>query len=699
MSAEPESQFQSKPALFLLTIGFLIFLVYSNTLNASWHLDDYHIIPQNPGVRISDLSISSLVKAITADPYTGERLYRPVSMLSFALNWYLHQNSLPGYHLVSIAVHILTTFMLFYVIRELFKTPRLRHTSQEGVRFISWVTVLLWALNPVQVQAVTYIVQRMTSLAALFYVIAIWCFLRGRMTPDPVKRALIWVGCAVMYLLAIGSKENAITLPISLVAFELLFFPHSGFKLTRPKTIAVLVSGSLALGGLTAVLIYSSRGSIWTFLADLYARRPFTLEERLLTEPRILWHYISLLFYPVPQRLSIEYDIAVSTSFLTPWTTLPALLCLVGLLIAGIGLARSRPLVSLAVLFFLINQIPESTILPLELVFEHRNYLPSMFLFLPVAAVLKDVIDHYRASSKVFAVALAVCGALLIVAFGSGTYIRNMAWATEKSLWQDAQRKAPQSPRPLVNLSAKYYEKIGRVDLGVALNHEALRLSEGQPRQFKALCLKNIGNYHYSQGDYAKALSYYDKALTQDSAFVEAILNRNRTLLKLGRMEEALAGINKLIEEKGKNERFLELKGLILVARSNFADALKSFRNALSLAPYSRKVLLDVGACLNLMGYSNQAGFFFGRCVQLYPNDPMAVLWDVENLLRMNRVAPATDRVDAWIQKRSIDPLMKALESDTDYPSYFPTSFKLARSLVAERLCARSNRLSVASRR
>ena len=689
MSAIRESEPSFNPALTILIFSLFVLLVYSNTFDASWHLDDYHVIPQNPGIHISELDLQSLGKAATADPYTGERLYRPVAMLSFALNWYLHQDALPGYHLVNIAVHILATFMLFCVIRELFRTPRLKHTPQEDVRFIAWMAVLLWSLNPVQVQAVTYIVQRMTSLAALFYVMGIWSFLRGRRTSDPVKRGLIWAGCAAMYLLAVGSKENAITLPLALVLVELLFFPHSGLKLLRPKWIAGVLLAVLVLAGLSTVLIYSSRGSVLEFLTDLYARRPFTFAERILTEPRIIWYYLSLLFYPIPPRLSIEYDIALSVSLWQPWTTLPAIIGLAGLMIAGVALARPKPLVSLAVLYFLVNHIPESTVLPLELAFEHRNYLPSMFLFIPVAAALKRLIDHYQSRSKRFAVSLAVFISLLVAAFGSGTYIRNMAWATEKSLWEDARRKAPTSPRPLVNLAAKYYEPIGRVDLAVALNHEALRLSDGQPKQFKAICLKNIGNYYYIRGAYEKALAHYDEALKQDPAFVEARLNRNRVLASSGRLDEALDGVSALIEEQGKKKRFLELQGSILASQSRFAEALTVFRKGLGIAPQERKALLNIGACLSLLGYYDQAGLFLGRCSQLYPGDPMALLWTVENQLRNDRRKQAAERLDRWIDREGLRSLEEVIKQYVGAPLSFPVDFRLARALMAERLAAR----------
>ena len=122
----------------------------------------------------------------------------------------------------------------------------------------------------------------------------------------------------------------------------------------------------------------------------------FTLKERLLTEPRIIIYYLSEIFYPMASRLSLVHDIKISTSFFKPWTTIPAILAIISLLGIGLSQAIKRPIIAFAIFFYFINHIIESTILPLELIFEHRNYLPSFFLFFPVATGLIWMIDYFK---------------------------------------------------------------------------------------------------------------------------------------------------------------------------------------------------------------------------------------------------------------------------------------------------------------
>jgi hypothetical protein len=178
-------------------------------------------------------------------------------------------------------------------------------------------------------------------------------------------------------------------------------------------------------------------GNSFSFI-DGFQGRPFSLYERLLSEPRIVLFYLSLIFYPLPGRLSIEHDITLSTSLFNPWTTLPAILFHLILIGFGLSQIKKRPLLALAILFFYLNHVIESTIIPLELIFEHRNYLPSLFLFLPVAAGFKKLLDIYQEKNRVFRSVLLYSSVLIIIIIGAGTYIRNMAWATEKALWEDA---------------------------------------------------------------------------------------------------------------------------------------------------------------------------------------------------------------------------------------------------------------------
>ena len=131
---------------------------------------------------------------------------------------------------------------------------------------------------------------------------------------------------------------------------------------------------------------------------------PFTMTERLLTEMRVLVYYMSQLFYPVPTRLSIDHDIVISTSLIHPWTTLPAGLFLIALTITGVVVLEKHPLIGFSILFFLINHVIESSIIPLELIFEHRNYLPSFFMFVPVALGLQWLFGRYGHASHLHAI-------------------------------------------------------------------------------------------------------------------------------------------------------------------------------------------------------------------------------------------------------------------------------------------------------
>ena len=186
-------------------------------------------------------------------------------------------------------------------------------------------------------------------------------------------------------------------LPLVLFLTETVFFQNLEFPKTR-KTIAIAAASIGILGGviLACILVDANELSI---LKD-YQYRSFSLWQRLLTEPRIIVLYLSQLFYPMPFRLSIEHDIVISKTFFDPWTNLPAILSLGVLIGTGFLQIKKRPILAFGLLFFFINHLIESSFLPLELVFEHRNYLPSMFLFFPVAAGLFWLMDYFNEKNR-----------------------------------------------------------------------------------------------------------------------------------------------------------------------------------------------------------------------------------------------------------------------------------------------------------
>ena len=187
-------------------------------------------------------------------------------------------------------------------------------------------------------------------------------------------------------------------LPISILLYDIVLIQGA----TRDNLLRLLKYAWIPLTVLVLlVLLYAESVSA---ILNAYSVRPFTLAERLLTEPRILIFYITLLLYPIPSRLTLLHDIEISRSLFEPWTTLPALLAVGLFCLSAVVMARRKPLLSYCMLFFFLNHLIEGTIIPLELIYEHRNYIPSMLFFVPIAVLMVRCLDYfsYRRSFQVF---------------------------------------------------------------------------------------------------------------------------------------------------------------------------------------------------------------------------------------------------------------------------------------------------------
>jgi tetratricopeptide (TPR) repeat protein len=620
----------------LLSLSLMIVLIYSNAFNASWHLDDRSNIVNNRGLHITNLRLSSLMRTFFTSPQSGgaitDELYRPIPCLTFAINWYFGKDRVFGYHVVNILVHILTAYLLFLTILNILKSPNLKNQYQGKENFIAFLAAVLWAINPIQVQTVTYIVQRMASMAAMFYILSIYLYLKTRQSEQPLCRILLLLGCTAGFLLALGSKENAATLPLAVILIEVICFQD----LNSRKVRRAFFWGTVVAGGLLVVFsaLLFLPGNPFAFIKG-YGGRPFTLSERLLTESRIVLFYLSLIFYPLPTRLSIEHDITVSTSLINPWTTLPAIL--IHLVLIGIGLfqIKKRPLLALAILFFYLNHVIESTIIPLELIFEHRNYLPSLFLFLPVAAGFKKLLDYYEKRNTVIRSVLICSSILIIVGIGAGTFIRNMAWATEKTLWEDAMHKAPNSHRPLHNLAWGYYVKIGQYDRAIELYEKSLDLRTNNDFA-NPIAMSNLGLLYVHKKKYQKAIELWQSALelrpNDDLIRYRYVIG----LIEMKNWDAALDNLNQLMSRHPLHFDYTYLKGYVLLNQNQYEAALEYFERCLRLVSENQQALLGAGICNNLMGHYGRAEAIFRRVLKFAPNDDLTLLWLVETNLSVD---------------------------------------------------------------
>jgi tetratricopeptide (TPR) repeat protein len=665
----------------------ICFLIYSNTFEASWHFDDVTIILNNPRINISDLQPETVLQTFFASLdgglYLGKRLYRPVSCFSFALNWYIGQNDVTGYHLVNLAAHIFTAFILYLTILGLFRSPRLSGQHNGSENFIALLTAVLWATNPIQSQAVAYIVQRMAVLAAMFYVLSIYLYLQARIRKTGRKQFLFFGGCILSFLLALGSKENAATLPLALLLLELIFFQNLS-RLAKNKTF---LWGAIIFGFFAAlcVLFFFYQGKFSSVMAA-YNARSFSLMQRLMTQPGILVFYLSQIFYPLPSRLSIEHDIAVSTSCFSPWTTLPSIIIIVLLIGLGFSLARKKPILSFAILFFFLNHLIESTIFPLELMFEHRNYLPSLYLFFPVAVGIKWLLNQYKEKKRLLHVMLVSCLTMLIVFLCIGTYLRNMTWATEKTLWEDAVQKAPGRARPYQNLAAGYYGKIGDYRKAFDLYEKALELEGSQPVYSKIASLGNMARISYKEGEYQKAMELCKNALDLYPHYRPALRVMVMCYAALGNWLQASKSAELLLSKNYLSKDYRILYGFSLLKIKKYDMALTHFRNTLRMYPGEKKLLYNIGVTLSFMQYYDRADLFLKLAKQRSSNSILIDLFLIENAAKAGDHHRTQRYLEHLFADHSIQKIATAANGTVDDSLIVTFTPELIAPLVAKKI-------------
>lgn len=426
--------------LFLGVIILITFCVYSNTFNVPFYLDDERLLT-DPDIQIQTLSIPALKKAAFDNWYPN----RPVPNLTFALNYYFHKLRIRGYHLVNLSIHIMTALSLYCFLKL---TLRLAYQDNERRlhdNSLPFLAALIWSIHPLQIQSVTYLLQRMNSMAALFMLLALICYVLGRQAKGKTKGYVLFLASCTCGFIAVACKEQAVLLPFLIILYEWYFFQDMEVVWLKRFIIPLSLIFIIPFVAFLAM----SKGNPMQLLAGEYARYDFNTLERLMTEFRVVVFYLSLLFFPHPSRLNLEHDFTISTSLINPITTVFSLVLIIGMLGVAIYTAKRERLVSFAILWFFINHVIESTIIPLELVYEHRNYIPSMFV------LLLFVLAGYRFIRVPYVKYLIPL--VFIVPFTVWTYQRNEVWTDKVVFFEDSVRKSPNMWRAWDSLGLSYF--------------------------------------------------------------------------------------------------------------------------------------------------------------------------------------------------------------------------------------------------
>ena len=458
--------------IYSVVSGVTLFFVYYPGLSGGFVFDDVSNILSPPGLRMNDLSLDSLKNAaLSMDS-------RPIARASFGLN-YLTAGFDPFYFkIVNIGVHWINTLLVFSLVLLL-----LRHHDKvnqavvytNGPVLIAAAVSLGWSLHPVNVTNVLYVVQRMNSLSALFVLAGMISYIKGRMILEmsPSRGWLFIVSSIVVFLpLAWFNKENGALLPLFLFILELTIFRFATSQKQQKNGLYLFYILFLLLPALLALIyILQHAGEFHSG----YVNRHFSLTERLLTEPRVIWIYIRMILLPMPSVFGLFHDdIAVSTSLTDPVVTIPALVGLAGLFTVAVYSIKRMPILAFGLLFFFAGHLMESTFIPLELAFEHRNYLPSIGLLLPVFYYLGYAGGHSQ-YAKIRTAAIII----FILLYALQTHFRAWQWSDNVRLYLTNVQYHPNSPRANYEAGKIFGQRLERGQGNPQVNYqEAIRYFE-----------------------------------------------------------------------------------------------------------------------------------------------------------------------------------------------------------------------------
>ena len=435
-------------ALFLLALALTV-LAYLPGLRGPFVFDDITNIVQNTALAIHSLRWDQLMYAAFSSDAGPTR--RPLSSLSFALNIYFGGLQPLSFKAVNVAIHLINGLLFYLLLRQIvshwYRTQAI--VSSEVADWLPLLGAAAWLLHPLNLTAVLYVVQRETSLCSLFILLGcvLYCHGRLRMLAGHSGWWWMYLGTAASGLLALGCKETAALLPVYLLVLEICVFRFSGpanKEIARPWI-------ARHRGLLTFYLIFLVLpfciGMWWLFVrhhgsALSYAGREYTMRERLLTEPRIIWDYIRWTLFPRLPDLGLYHDdIPLSEGLLTPFSTLLSMIGLAALLAAAALTWKRRPWICFGILWFFTGQLLESTVFPLEIAFEHRNYLADMGVLVAVFGFVLTEPSRFIKAPLRIGILIA-----LVLTFGALTGMRSYIWRSTMSLVQVQAANHPRSP-------------------------------------------------------------------------------------------------------------------------------------------------------------------------------------------------------------------------------------------------------------
>jgi len=586
------------PVILLVLVGLVI---YANSFSVPFVFDGKRIIGQ------------AWLEQLWPFELHWQARTRPLAFFTFALNRAVLGPHLWAYHLVNLVIHLSASIAVFAIVRR--TLVRLETFGPGGQRSstVGLCVALLWMAHPLQTGSVTYLVQRTEALMGLFFLLTLYCFIRG---VDASRGAFWYVASTVCCALGMATKEVMVSAPLVVALYDWTFVTPSWRRLLRRR------------GG-----YYAALASTWMILAFLLVQN-WVISVRLLgyhsfaevssvryalMQPGVILHYLRLAV--LPRGLTLDY------LWQSPqgWdeVIVPLLVVLSLLAITAWNLLR-RSAWGFVGAFFLLVLAPTSSVLPIrDPAFEHRMYLPLLAVVLVVVLgadwvwrrkiVPRLPTGRWWRGVERWAPTVVLCGAVVVLA--GLTIARNHDYRSDLAIWRDTAAKRPGNPRAHNNLGAALQEA---GDLDEAIEHYQ-RAIEILPVYAEAHL--NLGEALQARGKVQSAIEHYQLGLDLKPENAEAHNNFASLLASQGRSGEAIVHLRRAVELAPETAVFHHNLGRVLVAEGRLKEATAHFERAVRLDPRSPEAHHSLGNALRAQGDRRSAIGHLDRAVELRPRD------------------------------------------------------------------------------
>ena len=581
----------------LAAVMLLGILIYSNSFNCSFHFDDLWNIVENPAIRnLSNVSA-----------WWNFSTNRPIAFFTFALNYHYSKLDVWSWHLFNLSVHLINACLVWWLTLLILSTPALReHPILKHKKTMAIVMALLFVSHPLATQSVTYIVQRMSSMVAMFYLLSLALYTKGRLLEgNSVVKYGLFAGAFGAMALALLTKENAYTLPLAIVLFEICFLQTRKFSMNWKdrRIVAILV----VLAGVFLFALQRFSLNIFKPIAPTLGNNfTVTSQHYLFTQFNVIVQYIQLLLLPLHQNL--DHDIPLATNFFE-LKTLLSFLFLSALLALAVWLFNKNRLISFGIFWFFLTLSIESSIVPItDLMFEHRTYLPSFGYFLILCTCIFSFLwEKYQ----------YVAIALLLLMIGSNsalTYARNKVWKDDVSLWTDVAAKSPARSRAYYGRGSAY-DKLKQTDKAVADYSKAIELNPNF-----AQARYNRGILYNQKGNFAEAIADYTQAITNKPDYKDVYTSRGLSYAATEQWDLAIADYSKAISLYPRDSAAYSNRGIAYKKTGQLDKALADYTKAIELSPKFSRAYNNRGNTYSALGEWDKAIVDYNQALILDPN-------------------------------------------------------------------------------